>query len=60
MSSRLFDVDGLPFVGSRITQGQPLAAWWDNVQHVTKWDKYKGDEMCIVEEVRLIGARQSF
>lgn len=54
------DIDGLPFVGMPIAQGDALCAYFDRDTGVTKWEKYKGDENCYVDEVRLIGALSLF
>ncbi|KIK67608.1 hypothetical protein GYMLUDRAFT_36342 [Collybiopsis luxurians FD-317 M1] len=49
------DLDGLPFIGARLTTGDPIAAYVDDVSRRTKFVKYKGDETAYVDEVRLIG-----
>ncbi|ORY29133.1 putative DNA-directed RNA polymerase I polypeptide 2 [Naematelia encephala] len=48
--------DGLPRIGTRIKSGDPLAAYTDDVTGRTKVHKYKGDEECFVDEVRLLGS----
>jgi DNA-directed RNA polymerase I subunit RPA2 len=49
------DEDGLPFVGARVTAGDPLAAYIDETTQRTRFIKYKGDEMAYVDQVRLLG-----
>ncbi|KAJ3740953.1 DNA-directed RNA polymerase I polypeptide 2 [Lentinula detonsa] len=49
------DLDGLPFIGTRLNSGDPIAAYVDDVTRRTKFVKYKGDEAAFVDEVRLIG-----
>ena len=63
------DVDGLPFIGTKITEGDPLCASHNvtydpsksssspfvNRDGVTFIHKYKDSEMAYIEEVRLIG-----
>lgn len=50
------DFDGLPFVGTRLTTGDPVAAYVDDTTGKTKFVKYKGDEMAYVDTVRLLGS----
>jgi len=49
------DFDGLPYVGTRLKSGDPIAAYIDDTASRTKFVKYKGDEMAYVDEVRLLG-----
>ncbi|GAA5861442.1 hypothetical protein JCM1840_005372 [Sporobolomyces johnsonii] len=49
------DSDGLPLVGTRVKNGDILAAYYDRTAGKTKVDKYKSDEIAYVDEVRLIG-----
>jgi DNA-directed RNA polymerase I subunit RPA2 len=51
----LLDNDGLPFVGSKVAPGDYLAAYVSDKSGRTKFTKYKGDETCYVEHVRLLG-----
>jgi DNA-directed RNA polymerase I subunit RPA2 len=51
----IIDSDGLPFIGTRIKNEDPLCAWVDPDTGKTKWDKYKGDEECYIDEVRILG-----
>ena len=49
------DLDGLPFVGARLSSGDPIAAYVDDTTGRTKFVKYKGDELGYIDEVRLLG-----
>lgn len=49
------DDDGLPLIGTLLKRGDPLCAYYDRTEGKTKFEKYKGDEKCFVDEVRLIG-----
>jgi DNA-directed RNA polymerase I subunit RPA2 len=49
------DDDGLPFVGTRIVTGDPIAAYIDDTTHRTRFAKYKGDETAYIDQVRLLG-----
>ncbi|KAJ6561460.1 hypothetical protein DFH09DRAFT_1159999 [Mycena vulgaris] len=50
------DVDGLPFIGTKLSTGDPIAAYIDDTTKRTRFIKYKGDEMALVDEVRLLGS----
>ncbi|KAI8873354.1 beta and beta-prime subunits of DNA dependent RNA-polymerase [Ramicandelaber brevisporus] len=50
------DDDGLPFIGQRLTEGDPLCAYVDDVTGRTKIKRYKGTEVAYVDEVRLLGS----
>ena len=54
------DLDGLPFVGTRVKSGDSLAAYVDDTTGRTRFDKYKGDEIAYVDEVRLLGKSHTF
>ncbi|PPR02656.1 hypothetical protein CVT24_002139 [Panaeolus cyanescens] len=54
-SINFLDEDGLPFIGVRLTSGDPIAAYIDDTTGRTKFVKYKGDEMAYVDQVRLLG-----
>lgn len=54
----ILDMDGLPFVGTHIKNGDPLAAYIDDTTGRTRFVKYKGDEMAYINEVRLLGEVQ--
>ncbi|KAF8311445.1 beta and beta-prime subunits of DNA dependent RNA-polymerase [Clavulina sp. PMI_390] len=47
--------DGLPEVGRKIKPKQIIAAYYDDVNHQTKFIKYKGDEVGYIERCRLLG-----
>ncbi|KAE9404839.1 DNA-directed RNA polymerase I polypeptide 2 [Gymnopus androsaceus JB14] len=49
------DLDGLPYIGTKLRSGDPIAAYVDDVTRRTKFVKYKGDEEALVDEVRLLG-----
>jgi DNA-directed RNA polymerase I subunit RPA2 len=49
------DVDGLPFVGTKLVSGDPIAAYVDDTTGRTCLVKYKGDETACVDQVRLLG-----
>ncbi|KAJ7228170.1 hypothetical protein GGX14DRAFT_412159 [Mycena pura] len=50
------DVDGLPFLGTKLMTGDPIAAYIDDTTGRTRFVKYKGDEMALVDQVRLLGS----
>ncbi|KAI8893711.1 hypothetical protein BC833DRAFT_624620 [Globomyces pollinis-pini] len=52
---KFIDVDGLPLVGVRLKQGDPMYAFVDDVTQKVTIKPYKGMEDCIVDQVRLIG-----
>ena len=54
----LLDLDGLPFVGTRLNPGDPISAYIDDTTGRTKFVKYKGDEIAYVDTVRLLGTSQ--
>lgn len=47
--------DGLPMVGMRVSSGDPIAAYIDEVSGRTRFVKYKGDEGAYIDSVRLLG-----
>jgi DNA-directed RNA polymerase I subunit RPA2 len=49
------DRDGLPMIGTKLNPGDPLAAYTDDDLGITKFQKYKGDEIAYVDKVRVIG-----
>ncbi|THH11930.1 hypothetical protein EW145_g331 [Phellinidium pouzarii] len=49
------DLDGLPFIGTKLKSGNPIAAYVDDTTGRTRFVKYKGDETAYVDEVRLLG-----
>lgn len=54
-TAEFLDVDGLPMVGVRLTQGDPLYAYVDEVTGQVKVVGYKGMEDAYVDQVRLVG-----
>jgi DNA-directed RNA polymerase I subunit RPA2 len=54
-SVNFLDLDGLPYIGTRLKTGDPIAAYIDETAGRTKFVKYKGDEIAYVDEVRLLG-----
>lgn len=55
-SGLTLDADGIAPVGSRVKAGDPLCAFVDGATGKTHLEKYKGDEIAFVDEVRAIGA----
>lgn len=47
--------DGLPEVGKQIKPKQVIAAYHDDINHQTKFVKYKGDEVAYIDRCRLLG-----
>jgi DNA-directed RNA polymerase I subunit RPA2 len=47
--------DGLPVVGWKINNDDPIVAYVDDITRQTKFVKYKGDEAAYVDTVRLLG-----
>src|SRR5271154_6920879 len=45
------DRDGLPFIGVKLSDGDPIAAYIDDTTGRTKFVKYKGTEGAYVDEV---------
>ncbi|KAF3937034.1 hypothetical protein ABW19_dt0210370 [Dactylella cylindrospora] len=54
-SGTLDDMDGLPMVGQKITEGEPVAVYHNMGTGETFFFKYKGSEDAYIEEVRLLG-----
>ncbi|CAH1759612.1 3579_t:CDS:10 [Entrophospora sp. SA101] len=48
------DDDGFPYIGIKLTNGDPLCTYIDS-KGVTKIKKYKGLEDCYVDKVRVLG-----
>lgn len=55
-SCQFLDLDGLPFIGTKVISGDPVAAYVDDTTGRTCFVKYKGDETAYVDQVRLLGA----
>lgn len=53
------DKDGLPCIGARLSSGDPLAAYINDITGRTKFVKYKGDELAYIDEVRMLGMCKS-
>ncbi|KAH8092458.1 beta and beta-prime subunits of DNA dependent RNA-polymerase [Cristinia sonorae] len=53
---RVLDYDGLPFVGTKVSSGDYIAAYIDDTTGRTKFVKYKGDEDAFIDTVRLLGS----
>jgi DNA-directed RNA polymerase I subunit RPA2 len=53
--SQFLDTDGLPFIGIKLSSGDPIAAYVDDTTGRTCFVKYKGDETAYVDQVRLLG-----
>ncbi|RKO93987.1 hypothetical protein BDK51DRAFT_21244, partial [Blyttiomyces helicus] len=54
-AQKFLDVDGLPMIGTRLTAGDPMYAYVDDVTGKVSFKKYKGPEDAYVDQVRLIG-----
>jgi DNA-directed RNA polymerase I subunit RPA2 len=52
---QFLDVDGLPFIGTKLMSGDFIAAYVDDTTGRTCFVKYKGDEVAYVDNVRLLG-----
>ncbi|KAL4402349.1 ribonucleoside binding protein [Malassezia pachydermatis] len=50
------DVDGLPFIGTYVTKGQPIYACYNESTGRTIVKRYKSDEAAYVDTVRVIGS----
>jgi len=50
------DTDGLPFVGSRVSQNDPMYGVTNDLTRRLNIQKYKDREDCTIEEVRALGA----
>ncbi len=51
----LFDGDGLPFVGRKVVQDDPVCAYVDLVKGETKLHKYKSSEPAFIYDVKILG-----
>lgn len=51
----VIDSDGMPFIGTKLRYGDALCAYWSEATRRTTIEKYKGDEECYVDQVRVIG-----
>ncbi|KAJ3289897.1 hypothetical protein HK104_007149 [Borealophlyctis nickersoniae] len=55
-AKEFLDMDGLPIIGVRLKQGDPMYAYVDDVTGKVHLGEYKGLEDAYVDEVRLIGS----
>ncbi|KPM05263.1 DNA-directed RNA polymerase I subunit RPA2-like protein [Sarcoptes scabiei] len=51
----LFDLDGLPIVGRLVNQDDPVCAYVDFVENITKFHKYKSSESAYIYDVKILG-----
>ena len=49
------DDDGFPFVGALLSEGDPMAVYWDEITGRTMIEQYHGPEDAFVDEVRILG-----
>jgi DNA-directed RNA polymerase I subunit RPA2 len=49
------DDDGYPFIGAKLSEGDPLAAYYDDVTGKCTVVEYHGSELAIVDECRILG-----
>ncbi|CCE85275.1 Piso0_004858 [Millerozyma farinosa CBS 7064] len=49
------DADGLPLIGTRVEEGDPIIAYYDDTLGRTKVKTYHSSEMAYIEEVKLLG-----
>lgn len=54
--TKFLDIDGLPIIGKKLTDGDPLYAYVDDISGTVKIGKFKGMEDAYVDEVRLLGS----
>lgn len=54
--AKFIDSDGLPYIGTELKFGDPLAAYIDDSTGRTRFIKYKGEETTYVDTVRLLGS----
>ena len=47
--------DGMPEIGVQVKPKDVICAYYDDVNHQTKYVKYKHDEVAYIERVRLLG-----
>lgn len=55
-SEKFLDDDGFAFIGTKLTDGDPMAAYYDDVTCKVKLVDYKGSETAIVDEIRILGS----
>ncbi|KAF8341495.1 beta and beta-prime subunits of DNA dependent RNA-polymerase [Cantharellus anzutake] len=49
------DIDGFPIIGAKLKYHDAIAAYVDDSSGGTRFERYKGDEEAIVDQVRIIG-----
>lgn len=49
------DADGLPLIGTRVEEGDPIIAYYDDTLGRTKVKTYHSSETAYIEEVKLLG-----
>ncbi|KAJ9126757.1 hypothetical protein QFC24_001788 [Naganishia onofrii] len=49
------DEDGFPIIGSRVSPGDALCTYTNDLTGKTKMHKYKGDEVAYIDECRILG-----
>jgi DNA-directed RNA polymerase I subunit RPA2 len=54
------DDDGLPYIGTLLKEGDPLAVYWDDTTEKTLIEAYHGPEDAYVDEVRVLGITQMY
>lgn len=52
---RHLDDDGLAFIGTKLVEGDPMAAYFDDITGKCTVVDYHGSETAIVDEVRILG-----
>lgn len=50
------DTDGLPLIGSKVEEGDPIVAYFDDVVGKTKVKTYHSNEPAYIEEVKLLAS----
>lgn len=50
------DVDGLPYIGTKLNMDDPICCYYDISNRVTKIEKYKSSEQAHVLDVKLLGS----
>ncbi|KAJ6223465.1 hypothetical protein RDWZM_002010 [Blomia tropicalis] len=53
--SEMFDADGLPFIGRKVCQDDPVCSYIDLTKNETKYHKYKSSEPAFIYDVKVLG-----
>lgn len=53
--SKTLDTDGLPLIGARVEEGDPIVAFFDETVGKTRVKTYHSSEGAYIEEVKLLG-----